>query len=146
MNLRSQRRMAAEVMDVGLERVWLDPEALDEIATAITRDDIRFYIDNDLIQKKEKKGSSKGRLRFKKAQKKKGRRRGHGHRSGGKSAREPSKKKWINKIRALRDELRKLKDEGEITPAEYRKLYRQAKGNMFHSRRHMREHIERMKG
>ncbi|OYT25943.1 MAG: 50S ribosomal protein L19e [Candidatus Altiarchaeales archaeon ex4484_96] len=144
MNLRSQKRMAAKLLGVGTGRVKIDPESLEDVSRAITRDDIRFYINNNLITAKQKKGVSKGRLRHKKKQKNLGRRRGHGHRSGTLNARNNSKRRWINKIRALRKELRRLKSEGEINESEYRRLYLQAKGNLFNSRRHLREHIERM--
>ncbi|OYT54230.1 MAG: 50S ribosomal protein L19e [Candidatus Altiarchaeales archaeon ex4484_2] len=144
MNLNSQKRMAAELLDVGVNRVKINPEAVDDVSTAITRDDIRFYINNKLITAEQEKGISKSRLKHKNTQKKKGKRKGYGHRRGTRNARNNTKREWIRKIRALRDELRKLKAEGGITRPEYRKLYSQAKGNLFHSRRHLREHIERM--
>lgn len=130
-------------MDVGVNRVQFNTERLNEIAEAITRDDIRALIKDESITKKPAKGNSRGRLRAILAQKKKGRRRGYGHRTGSKTARTPRKKTWISKIRAIRDELRKMKSAGQINEKQYRKLYRQAKGNMFHSRRHLRESIER---
>ncbi len=144
MNLDSQKRMAAELLDVGVNRVRINPEAVEDVSTAITRDDIRFYINNKLITVEQEKGISKGRLKHKNTQKKKGKRRGYGHRKGSRNARNNTKREWIRKIRALRDELRKLKLEDAITRSEYRKLYSQAKGNLFHSRRHLREHIERI--
>jgi len=144
MNLRSQKRIASELLGVGINRVKIDPDAIEDISKAITRDDIRFFIANKLITVEQKKGISRGRVRKKKLQKKKGRRKGHGHRSGTKNARNPSKKEWMNKIRALRDELKKLREDGKISNSEYRKLYYQAKGNLFHSRRHLLEYIERM--
>ncbi len=144
MNLRSQKRMASELLGVGVNRIRVDPEAVEDVSKAITRDDIRFYIANKLITVEKKKGISKGRLRSKKKQEKKGRQRGHGHRSGTSKTRNPPKREWISKIRALRDELRKLKTDGVVSESEYRKLYSQAKGNLFHSRRHLREHIERV--
>jgi large subunit ribosomal protein L19e len=51
----------------------------------------------------------------------------------------------MGKIRAIRDELKKMREGKEITPTEYRVLYVQAKGNLFQSRRHLREQIERMR-
>jgi ribosomal protein L19E len=38
-----------------------------------------------------------------------------------------------------------MKDDKEITVSEYRRYYRQAKGNLFNSRRHLRELVGRMK-
>lgn len=144
MNLRNQRRLAAEILKAGATRVVFNKERLEDAGEAITREDIRLLIKNGVISVKPLKGNSRGRIREKAAQKKKGRGRGHGSRKGTKNARTPSKKAWVNKIRALRDELRKMKEEKKIDESMYRKLYRQSKGNLFHSRRHVREHVERM--
>ncbi|MBD3387701.1 MAG: 50S ribosomal protein L19e [Candidatus Altiarchaeales archaeon] len=145
MNLRNQRRLAAEVLKVGVNRVKFDGERLEDISEALTRDDIRTLIKSGAISRKPVKGVSRGRARERERQKEKGRRRGKGHRRGTSNARAPRKREWIRKIRAVRDELRKLKEKKEITVPEYRKLYNQAKGNLFQSRRHLREHIERMR-
>ena len=142
MNLTSQKRLAAEVLGVGVNRVWIDPERLEDVSKAITRDDIKHYIANGAIAAQEKKGISRGRFKERLIQKKKGRGKGHGRRSGTKGARTPKKEVWMKKVRALRDELKKMKKERKIDESSYRKFYRQIKGNLFHSRRHLREHIE----
>jgi ribosomal protein L19E len=41
----------------------------------------------------------------------------------------------------LRDELKTLRTAKKIDDSTYRKFYRQIKGNLFHSRRHLREHL-----
>ena len=71
------------------------------------------------------------------AKRAKGRRRGHGRRKGGKNARTPSKKKWMTKIRALRDELRNLREEKRVTASKYRKYYLRSKGGLYNSRAHL---------
>ncbi|MFH0859613.1 MAG: 50S ribosomal protein L19e [Candidatus Altiarchaeota archaeon] len=145
MNLLTQKRIASKLLKAGVSRVRLDPESAEEIGEAITREDIRILIAKGAISAKPKQGISKGRARARKLQKKKGRRKGHGSRKGTKKARTPKKKRWIGKIRAIRDELRKLKDEKVINESQYRKLYRQSKGNLFNSRRHLRDYVERLK-
>ena len=72
MNLRSQKRIASELLGVGINRIKIDPDAIEDISKAITRDDIRFFIANKLITVEQKKGISRGRVRKKKLQKKKG--------------------------------------------------------------------------
>ncbi|MBS7635617.1 50S ribosomal protein L19e, partial [Candidatus Bathyarchaeota archaeon] len=37
LSLRSQRRMAAEILGVGEERVWINPERMEDVEAAITR-------------------------------------------------------------------------------------------------------------
>ena len=56
MSLRSQRRLAAEILKVGQNRVWIDPERIDEVETAITREEIRKLIHEKAIQPTSKKG------------------------------------------------------------------------------------------
>ncbi|MHA2249880.1 MAG: 50S ribosomal protein L19e, partial [Candidatus Kariarchaeaceae archaeon] len=57
------------------------------------------------------------------------------------NARYNHKTRWINKIRAQRKYLMGLRDEGYISPSDYRKLYLQAKGNLFRSVRFLANHI-----
>jgi large subunit ribosomal protein L19e len=144
MDLRSRKKMAADVMGIGVSRVKISQDAQEDVSKAITRDDIRQQIEAGTISAKPKRGISRGRLRAKLKQKEKGRRRGQGRRTGSRKARRPGKDAWISKIRAIRDELRKMKEAKEITPTEYRRYYRQAKGNLFNSRRHLRELVGRM--
>ena len=145
MNLNSQRRLAAQVMGIGETRVRFNPERLEEVQEALTKDDIRSLVKSGAIAEKAVTGISRGRARVRQKQRNKGRSKGAGRRSGTAKARTPSKRQWMNKIRAIRDELKKMRLSKELSATEYRKLYRQAKGNLFSSRRHLREQIERMK-
>ena len=52
---------------------------------------------------------------------------------------------WIDKVRALRNELFKQRKQGKIDKKEFRQLYKKIKGNSFHSVNHMRNYIEGMK-
>lgn len=146
MDLANQRRLAAEVMGVGLYRVWLDPEASKDIAAALTREDIRKLMEEGKVGKKEVKGISRGRARKLHEARAYGHRKGHGSRSGAKGARRPKKEAWMKKIRALRKRLRELRDSSTIDIATYRKLYRKAKGGEYRSRAHLDAHIEQLKG
>ena len=113
-DLRHQRRMAAEVLKCGENRVWMDPDRCEEIAKAVTRSDIRLLIKGGAIAKKPVKGISSARKKKLKMQKEKGRRKGPGSRKGAKNARYPRKRKWVVTIRAIRAYLRELRDEGKI--------------------------------
>lgn len=141
MKLILQRKLAAKILKVGINRIYISPEKKEDVSKAITRDDIRALIKDGSISVRKEKGASRARARKIREQKRKGRRKGHGSRKGKKGARTPRKEIWISKVRALRDELRKLKKEGKIDKKEYRKLYRQIKGNLFKSRRHLRESL-----
>jgi len=141
MDLSNQRRMAADVLKCGENRVWIDPNSLEEVADCITRADIRTAVDSGIIKALPKKGISKGRARHAAAQKAKGRRKGHGSRKGTSNARLSDKGVWMGTIRALRDELKTLRDEGRISPAVYRKYYLRAKGGMYRNRRNLVSHL-----
>ena len=142
MNLKPQKRMAAEILKCGENRVYLDPYLIEDIAMAITREDIRNLIKEGAIQKKYKKGISKTRKNIRHERKKKGLGRGIGKRKGPKGARTPKKKAWMKRIRPQRRELKKMRDRKQITTATYRKLYKNAKGGMFASVAQMNRYIK----
>jgi len=133
LSLKSQRRMAAEILKVGENRVWIDPERIDDVELAISREEIRRLIHEKAIRKIPEKGISRGRARLLYEKKKKGRRRGHGSRQGPKGARYPRKKAWIIRIRAQRKRLRELRDRHIITESVYRRLYIMAGSGVFRS-------------
>lgn len=141
-DLKSQRRMAAEVMDVGENRVWIDPEHTDKVAEAITRQDIRNLVDGGTIDKRDVKGTSNARAKKIKKQKKKGLQKGHGSRKGAKNARKSSKDTWKEQIRAIRKRLREMRDEGVVNSDEYRDLYNKSKGGFFRDVNHVENHVE----
>ncbi|MFQ5831151.1 MAG: 50S ribosomal protein L19e [Candidatus Thorarchaeota archaeon] len=141
MKLTTQKRIAADVMKVGISRVWMDPQFEDEISLAITREDIRRLVDEGAIQKKQKIGVSRGRARYKMQQKRKGQRRGPGKRKGKHTTTLSQKDRWMMKIRPMRRELRRLREEGRITRRVYRDLYLKAKGNAFRNTAHLRTYI-----
>ncbi|HJK46789.1 MAG TPA: 50S ribosomal protein L19e, partial [Methanocorpusculum sp.] len=130
-DLASQRRIAAAVLGCGVNRVWINPEKLSEVQSAMSREDIRNLIEEGAISSHQKKGISRGRARARIAKRAYGHCKGPGRRSGAKGARTPSKTQWIKKIRAQRKELRAQRDAGSITRSEYRRLYRRAAGGQF---------------
>ena len=141
-DLRAQKRLAADVLDVGKNRVWFDPDAQSDIASAITRDEIRELVDEGLIQAKDARGNSRGRARERNAKRAYGHKKGPGKRKGKKGARQNEKEQWQNQIRAQRRKLRELRDQGELTPTEYRELYRKAGGGEFRSVRYLMNYVD----
>lgn len=142
MDLKNQKRMAAEVLKCGENRVWIDPNRIEDVADAITRADIRTAIQSGSIRALPVRGISRGRARHRLAQKAKGRRRGQGSRKGTSTARRPKKETWIQTIRPLRSTLRELRDEGKISRTVYREFYMKAKGGMFRSRNNLLMHLK----
>lgn len=138
LTLRTVRRLAADILKVGENKVWIDPEQLDRVAEAMTREDVKILIREGIIKAKPIKGISKGRLRKRRLQKKKGRRKGPGSRKGPTISR---KRLWIMKIRAQRKFLKLLRKRRIISKSVYRKLYRMAKGGAFTSISHIKTYI-----
>jgi large subunit ribosomal protein L19e len=141
-NLSNQRQLASRILDCGLDRVWFDPEASEEIASAITREDLRGLIEKGTIKAKPIKGVSRGRARAVDEKRKYGHRKGHGSRKGKKGARNPRKEQWVKKIRALRRKLKELRDDGSLDKSVYCRLYRKAKGGEYRSVAHLESHLE----
>jgi len=141
MELAAQRRLAAKVMKCGESRVWMDPARLGDISQAITTQDIRRLVNDDVITKKQKKGNSKSRTEHIKKQKVRGRRKGKGSRKGGMGSRYSRKGTWINAIRAQRSLAKQLLKEEKITKAIYKDVYRKSSGGFFRSRSHILQYV-----
>ena len=145
-DLSAQRRLAADVLDVGRNRVWFDPAAQDEIAEAITREDVRALVDDGVVRAAPARGNSRSRARARNEKRSYGHRKGPGSRKGRAGARERSKDRWTDDIRAQREELRALRDAGELTPTQDRELYAKASGGEFRSVRYLENYIEQHYG
>ena len=136
-NLKSKKRLVSRIVGVGVNRVRFDNDHLDDIADAITRDDIRSLITANTITIKSFKGTSRGRAKTKKIQKSK---RGstQGSKKGRKGARETKKTAYVNKVRALRYILKIAKDRKEIDNEIFKSIYRQICGNTVRYKAHLR--------
>ena len=142
MKLTNQKRLAADIMKIGKSRVWIDPESIEDVEEVITRAEIRGLINDGVIKALPKKGISRGRARARQIKKKKGRRRGHGSRSGGKTSLLSKKQRWAIKIRAIRKRLKELVDSRVIQRSSYRRLYLLSKGGVFDNVRQVEQYIE----
>ncbi|MDH5482973.1 MAG: 50S ribosomal protein L19e [Candidatus Bathyarchaeota archaeon] len=141
-DLKSQRRLAAQILKVGQNRVWIDPEKTEDTETAITREEIRKLIHEGVIKSLPEKGVSRARARLIREKKKKGRRSGPGSRSGSAHARVSKKEAWMIRIRALRKRLRELKTSRIIAESTYRKMYKMASSGRFSSVSDMERYLK----
>lgn len=145
MNLKNQKQLVARALKVSSKRVKLNattPENIRELKEVISREGVRELLESGVVSKLNPKGNSRTRANKIAAQKKKGRRQGHGSRSGTQNARFSDKDKWIIKLRALRALLKNFRDTQRLSTSNYRDLYRKAKGNFFRNKRHMLLFIE----
>jgi len=144
-SLLSQRRIAAEILGIGVNRVWIDPEAIEEVEKAVTKEEIRKLIEERKIWKKPIKGTSRHRAKKREEQRRKGRRRGAGKKKGSKYARMGGSMVWVIRIRAIRKVLRRLKNVGVIDRRTYNKLRRMAKAGFFRNKHYVISYIKEHK-
>jgi len=143
-NLKAKKRLAARVTGVGVHRIKFDTDHLDDIADAITRQNIRSLITANTIKIKPIVGTSKGRAHVKKAQKNK---RGttQGSKQGRKGARVGKKEVYVAKVRALRRLLKIAKDRKDLTNPEFWALYKKVGGNTVRNKAHLRMLMDEIK-
>ncbi|QYZ79086.1 50S ribosomal protein L19e [Methanofollis formosanus] len=141
-DLSTQKRLAAAVLNCGVNRVRFDPTRLSDIESAISRAEIRELVGEGVIKAAPVKGISRGRARIRTAKRSYGHKKGYGRRKGKAGARNPSKSQWMQRIRGIRGTLREMRDDGTIDRHTYRRLYRRAAGGQFRSRAHLKTHIE----
>lgn len=145
-DLSAQRRLAADVLDVGKNRVWFDPDAQGDIAEAVTREDIRDMVEEGHIRAEGTRGNSRGRARERQEKRAYGHRKGHGSRKGSAGGRKDPKEDWQDRIRGQRRRLRELRNEDELTRSEYRDLYQKAGGGEFDSTADLERYIDETYG
>jgi large subunit ribosomal protein L19e len=142
MDLKIQKRLAAEVLNCSEKRVILDTTKLEDIKEAITKADIRSLINDGAITRRPIKGVSRFWAKYISSQKKKGRRKGFGSRKGVKTARLGDKEKWMNSVRLQRKFLKELRAKSIISRKNYADLYMKSKGGFFRSKQHIKLFIE----
>lgn len=145
-DLSAQKRLAADVLDCGKNRVWFDPERQGDIADAITREDVRDLVDEGAIDAEEPQGNSRGRARERDKKRAYGHRKGPGTRKGTAGARDDPKDAWERKVRAQRRTLRTLRDDDVIDQSTYRDLYRMVSGGEFESVNRLQTYAEQEYG
>ena len=130
MNL--QKKLASKMLRCSDSKIWIDPTN-DKVRQAITRRDIRRFIKEGII----------ARLPDKKAKKVVGKRQQRtGSIKGTRKARVGPKNAWFKVVRPQRRMLKELKDQKQLRPHAYRKVYRMIKGNAFRSRAHLNTYLK----
>lgn len=126
-----QKRLAAEILGVGINKIKIPTDNLSDVSEALTKDDVRSLINEGKILVEVSKRNSRGRVK----ERRKARRiKGEGRRAGSKKGtRYDEKQLWVNKIRKIRKYLKYLRDNGIIDRKTYREFYMHAKGGAYKS-------------
>ncbi len=131
MAVNTVRRLAADILNVGENRIRINPENIGEVKSAMTRLDVQALIDKGAIKALPKKGRRK---------KEKKRKRGSGSIKGGKAKK--TKQEWMTKIRSQRRLISKLLELGVLPKEEKRQLYLKAKSGVFRSKKAMINYLK----
>ena len=129
MILKMQRRIAARILRVGENKVWMNPLRLNEIKEAITKQDVLDLIKDGAMTIREKTGI---KTKVKRKRKGPGKKKGKSRRG---------KRDYMMKIRKLRRFIKLLKENSIINTPEARKMRALSKSGYFKSQRHLKEHI-----
>ena len=130
-NIKFQKKIAAQILKVGITKIWCDPNHLKEIREAITKADVRKLIKKGFIKTKSDFLAWKWKEKS-----------GRKVRKGGKYSIISRKRRWILRIRPIRRFLKELKQEGKIDNQTFKELYKLAKGGMFRSTSHLKKYLE----
>lgn len=141
-DLSLQKRLASEILGVGVNNVRFDPERLDDIEKSFRREEIKALVEDGAIYAVPPSRNSRGRWRSRALKRRKGRRRGHGSRKGSRGARVDDERLWVYRVRKQRAYIRLLKESGVLDVKSYRQLYMKIKGGVFKDLASLRAYLK----
>jgi len=134
MNLKSKRKLASRVLNVGKNKIHFNINNLNEIKEAITKQDIRDLYSQGIILIKP----VVGRLKLEKRNRRIG---------PGKTHMRVKNRKGLYVImtRKLRNHLMEIRKQGKLTREDYLGMRKKIKMKDFKSKAHLKDYIENTK-
>ena len=142
MDLKAQKRIAAQVLKCSQKNVVFDTTQLESIKEALTRADMRDLVNSNIVTENKPNAQSRVRARKIAQQKSKGLQKGPGSKKAKAKVRSKAHERWLNKVRLERSFIKQLRENGRVTATTYREMYLKVKGNFFRNRRHIKLHLE----
>lgn len=125
MAISTVRRLAADIFNVGENKVRISPDGVQEAEGALTRADVKALIEKGIITRLKPNGRASTR---------KARRRSIGHRKG---TALPAKEVWMQKVRAQRRFLAMLMEGRVLKRQDKWSVYGKVKSGLFRNKRAM---------
>jgi len=132
MTAQTVKRLAADILGVGVSRIRLDKDNLAKAEEALTRSDVRSLLDEGTVYALPPRA---GHRRKEKPRKRRG------SRKGKKKAREGHKTAWMRRVRSQRKFLLELIRSGELPREHKHPIYMKIKGGAFKGKSAMRAYL-----
>lgn len=130
MTMLTVRRLAADLLNCGRNRIRINPNSIKEVEGALTRIDVKGLIDKGIITKIKILG---------RASKKKTKRRGKGSKKG---ILQNKKEVWMTKVRSQRKLLRELVSSGAVKQNDKQSIYGKIKSGILRNKKAMVQYLK----
>ena len=134
MSIETIRRLAADILGVGKNRIKMNPNEIQRVKESLTRGDVDTLIKDKIITLSEVRGRRKKTRRT---------RRGEGKRKGRRAR--VRKEDWMVQVRSQRAYLRALIKEGQLKKENKRVVYTKIKSGTFRSKTAMLTYLKENK-
>jgi large subunit ribosomal protein L19e len=140
MSLKFAKRVGAEILNRGESSIRINPNAIEDVKKALTREDVRKLIKDGAVFAVKAKHNVSMNSKILRKKRSEGRRRGVGRRRGSRKARGGIS--WEKKVRVQRAMLKELKHMGKLDSANFNRFYMLVKGNSFHDKASLLLHLK----